>query len=266
MSESILGEAAQSIEAYSAELIGLLAEVPWPLALVTTNGQMLALSTPLRDLLGAPAETLLDHPFESLFLDEEHMRLRALLDRGARVPLRAHLRQPGRIAVAVEIEAIPIPDDMAGRVAINVYPLTTLHRRERLILEFNLLASSLLTAQSADQVYQRAMQTLRPLGIGMLVAALEPSGAALRIEYTSIGSSIIELLRRAANVDISKLRIASTTPLLAEALTRGQPLFNPNLIPLIDAALPATAAAICRNLLRLVGGSGCILAPLQGRC
>lgn len=263
MSEFLPEEAAQSIETYSAELIGLLAEVPWPLALVAANGRMLALSTPLRDLLGAPAETLLDRRFESLFLDEEQLHLRALLERGARAMLRAHLRQPGCVPVAVEIEAIPIPHDPAGRVTVNVYPLSTLHRRERLILEFNLLGSSLLAAQSADQVYQRAMQALRPLGIGMLVTSLEPGGAALLIDYISVGASIVELLRRAANVDIAKLRIAATAPLVAEAQMREHPLFSATLVPLIDAALPAPAAAICRSLLRLVGGPSCILAPLH---
>jgi PAS domain S-box-containing protein len=263
MSESLPGEAAQSVEAYSAELFGLLADVPWPLIIVTANGQMLALSTPLRDLLAAPAETLLGQPFESIFLDEERMRLRALLDHGSRAPLRAHLRQPGRVPMAVEIEAIPIPDHPAGYVTINIYLLSTLHRRERLLLEFNLLGSSLLAAQSADQVYQRAMQTLRPLGIGMLVASLEAGGAALRIDYLSVSTALIELLRRAADTDIAQLRIAATLPLLAQALTRDQPLFTNDITPLIDAALPAPAAAICRSLLRLVGGPSCILAPLQ---
>ncbi|MEO7911746.1 MAG: GAF domain-containing protein [Roseiflexaceae bacterium] len=263
MSETVPEEAAQSIETYAAELIGLLADVPWPLALVTADGRMLALSTPLRDLLGAPVETLLDRPFESIFLDEEHLRLRTLLNRGTRAPLRAHLRQPGRVPVAVEIEAIPIPNDPDRRVTVNVYPLSTLHRRERLILEFNLLGSSLLSAQSADQVYQRAMQALRPLGIGMLVTILEPNGAALRIDYLSVGASIMELLRRATNLDIAQLRIAATVPLLAQALTHDQPIFSANLIPLIDAMLPAPAAAICRNLLHLVSDPGCILAPLQ---
>ncbi|MEP7188735.1 MAG: GAF domain-containing protein, partial [Roseiflexaceae bacterium] len=265
MSEFLPGEAAQSIEAYSAELLGLLADVPWPLAIVTANGQMLALSTPLRDLLDAPAETLLGRPFESIFLDEEHLRLHALLDQGSRAPHRAHLRQLGRVPMAVEIEAIPIPNDPAGCLAINIYLLSTLHRRERLLLEFNLLGSSLLAAQSADQVYQRAMQTLRPLGIGMLVTSLEPSGAALRIDYLSVSTTIIDLLRRAANVDIAQLRIATTVPLLGQALIRELPIFSTDIIPLIDAALPAPAAAICRSLVRLVGSPSCILAPLHAR-
>jgi signal transduction histidine kinase/transcriptional regulator with GAF, ATPase, and Fis domain len=263
MSEPASGSAAQSIEAYEPALLGLLAEAPWPLALVTANGRMLAFSAPLRDLLGTPAEMLLDRPFESLFLDEEQVRLRALLERGVRAPIRAHLRQPGRVPVAVEIEAIPLPDDTAGRISINIYPRTTPHRRERMILELNLLASSLLTAQSAEQVYRQAMHALRPLGIGMLVTVLEPDEAALRIEYTSIGSSTLDLLRRAANVDMAQLRIATTTPMIAAVLTRGQTIFESDITPIINAALPATAAAICRNLLRLVGGSGCILAPLQ---
>jgi signal transduction histidine kinase len=263
MLECVPGEADQTIDAYSSELIALLVEVPWPLALVTATGAVLALSTPLRDLLGAPAEAPLDRPFESLFLDDERAHVRALLDRRMRAPLRTHLRQPGRLPVAVEIEAIPIPDDPGGRITVSVFPLSTLHRRERLILEFNLLGSSLLAAQSAEQVYQRATQALRPFGIGMLVVALEPGDATLRIDYISVGASIVELLRRAANLDIAKLRIAATAPLLSEALAREQPLFSTTIIPLIDAALPAPAAAICRSLLRLVGEPSCILAPLQ---
>jgi len=195
MSETIPGDAAQSIEMDSAELTGLLAEVPWPLALVSAGGRMLALSIPLRNLLGVPAETLLDRSFESLFLDEEHLHLRALLDHGTYTPRRAHLRQPGRVPMVVEIEAIPVPNDPTGRVTVNILPLPTLHRRERLILEFNRLGSSLLTAQSTDQVYQRVMEALRPLGIGMLVVALEPGGATLRIDYISVGTSTLELPR-----------------------------------------------------------------------
>src|SRR3954471_11700670 len=80
MLECAPGAADQSIAALSAELIGLLAEVPWPLALVSSTGKLLALSTPLRDLLGPPAEGLLDSPFESLFLDEQQLPIRALLD------------------------------------------------------------------------------------------------------------------------------------------------------------------------------------------
>jgi len=250
----------------SAEIVAFLAESPWQTALTSRNGTILALSQPLLDLLNAPAEAFLDQPIETLVLEQEQSSIRSLfgeLERSTpRLPLRAHLLRRNHLVVAVELELFPIVDDPARRVTVVVYPVSMTHRRERIILEFNRLVPRLLEAQSAVELYNHAAESLQPLGMGMLVAALEPDQASLRVEYLSLKSGLLNVLHRIAKLDLDRLRIPSTAPFFSQVLERRVALFGDNFRALFQAVVSGDAVTIYQRIVQLCGIPGLILAPL----
>ncbi len=250
----------------SAEIAAFLAESPWQTALTSREGTILALSRPLLDLLDAPAEAFVGQSVETLVLEEERSQIRSLfteLARGAApTALRAHLIRPDHFALAIEIELFPIVDDPARRVTMVVYPVSMMHHRERLILEFNRLMPRLLEAQSAVDLFDKAVQALHPLGMGMLVAALEPDQASLRVEFLSLNSGLLDLLHRMAKLDLDQLRIPRTAPFFNRVLERREALFSDNFQPLFQAVVSHNMVALYQRVVQLSGIPGFILAPL----
>ena len=54
------------------DLIGLFAEMPWPTMLLAADGRILALSTLMRELLGADAAPAIGQPLEVIGGDRYH--------------------------------------------------------------------------------------------------------------------------------------------------------------------------------------------------
>jgi PAS domain S-box-containing protein len=250
----------------SAEIAAFLAESPWQTALTSHDGIILALSQPLRDLLNDPSEAYLGQPIETLVLEKEQSNIRSLfeqLQRGTVPPaLRAHLLRRNHFVVAVELELFPIVGDPARRVTVVVYPISMMHRRERIILEFNRLVPRLLEAQSAVELYDKAAQALQPLGMGILVAALEPGQESLRIEYLSLKSGLLDVLYRIAKLDLDRLRISRTAPFFSQVLERREALFANDFRRLFQAVVSQHAVAMYQRMVQLSGIPGFILAPL----
>jgi len=250
----------------SAEIAAFLAESPWQTALTSRDGTILALSQPLLDLLNAPPEPYLGQPVETLVLEKEQSNIRSLFDqlhRSTAPPARrAHLLRRNHFVVAVELELFPIVGDPAQRVTVVVNPVSMMHRRERIILEFNRLVPRLLEVQSAVELYDKVAQTLQPLGMGMLVATLEPDQASLRIEYLSLKSGLLDVLRRITKLDVDQLRIPRTAPFFSQVLERREALFADNFRPLFQAVVSHHAVAMYQLLVQLSGIPGFIVAPL----
>jgi PAS domain S-box-containing protein len=250
----------------SAEIAAFLAESPWQTALVSRDGTILALSKPLLDLLNSSPEAFVGQPIERLVPEEEQSNIRSLfaeLERGISPPaLRAHLLRRNHFVVAVELELFPIAGDSARRITVVVYPVSMTHRRERIILEFNRLVPRLLEAQSAVELYNNAAQALQPLGMGMLVAVLEPDQMSLRVEYLSLKPGLLEVLYRIAKLDLNQLRIPRTAPFFNQVLERRQALFADDFRPLFHVVVSRPAVAVYQRILELCGIPGFILAPL----
>src|SRR4030095_11019437 len=129
--------------ALPSDLVSLFAEVPWPSMLVTADGHVLALNMPMAELLGADAPAAIGQTLEMLMTPVECERVRTLSGAGAgtHTPARiqAQLIRPGLESLPVEIELAGVPDDAQGRLTLIVHPISLIHRRQQLILEFNRL-------------------------------------------------------------------------------------------------------------------------------
>lgn len=249
-----------------ADQLGVLySETPWLMALTTHEGVILALSRPLQELLNVSDQALAGNPFEALVLESERRRVRALFGKLARgggpQALRAHLARHERFPVAVELEVLPLADDAHQRVTVVVYPISIMHRRERLILEFNLLAPHLLGAQSPAELFASAARALEPLGMGMLVLQLE-TNQTMRLEYLGLSASLVALLQRATSIDLARVRLPHDAPFFSTVITRRAALFVDDFQALFQALVPRPAAEFYQVMLQLSGIPGCILAPL----
>lgn len=258
-------QATTSPAAISSAMDVLLAETPWNMVVTSHEGQILAMSRVLLDLFEQPAG-LIGQSFELLVLDHEQRQVRALFDQiqlGEPVaPLRVHLNPPRRFPLAVEIELHPIHEDSAKRVTVVIYPVSMMHRRERIILEFNRLAPHLLMAQSAEELYARAMQALDPLGMGMVIATFEPGQAALQLGYLGFQPGMLAMLRDLAQIDPEQLRIPRDAPGVAEAIEQRRAIYIDDFHPLLQALLLDHNSALLHALLSFTGIPGCIVAPL----
>ena len=159
MTESTTEEALRS-----SELIHLLTETSWPIILLSSSGQILALSQPMLELLATDEAAVLGKPIEALVLDHERDHIRSLLEQAAAsrpaALARVHLQRRGQLPLTVELEALPNFDDPEGRITLIVYSRSLTHRREQLILELNRLGPELLVARSAGEVFTRVAQAL----------------------------------------------------------------------------------------------------------
>lgn len=250
----------------SSTLQLLLSETPWNIVVTTREGQILATSRALRDLLGSADADIAGVALDALLPEAERAAARALfqqLELGEPpAPLRVHLHFPGRVPLSAEIELHPIHDDPAKRVTVVIYPISILHRRERILLEFNRIAPQLIAAQSPQELYQRASAALEPLGMGLLVAMLEPGQQTLRITYQSTRPGMLAMVERFTRVDVSQVRLPRTAPCVHEALTQREALFIESFEPLLGAVLSPRASMMLRAILQLTGLPGCIMAPL----
>jgi signal transduction histidine kinase len=254
-------------EAIVADEIGALyAASPWQLALISHGGTILALSRPLLDLLNAPAATWLGKPFDTLVVEHERSQIRALFTQIGQgetiVAARAHLVQQGQFPLAVEFELLSIDSDVERRLIAVVYPVSIVHRRERIILEFNRLAPRMLEARSAPELYRIVAQALQPLGMGIMVTALEPDQMTQRIDYLGLSPSLSQMLQRLANTDFSQLRIPRTAPLFDRVFEQREAHFVEGFVPLLHALLPGRIAAVYQGILPWFGVRNYVLAPL----
>ncbi len=252
-----------------AELQSLLAEIPWPVVLLSAGGEILAMSQPMLGLLGADATVRPGMPFEQLVLEAERPALRALLGQVAArrqsLPTRAHLSHGAQPPIEVEIEALPISADSSGRITLNVHPFSLTHRRERLLLEINRLASDLLAAQSADDVFNRATEALQPLGLRMSVLTLDPNQATLSTSYLSFSSSRAAYMRRSGGLQVDTIRIPVEVSPYHEVLSQRKTVFLEDFLPTLRALMAPAAAAAAQLLAQLQGIRSYIFAPLVER-
>ncbi len=154
----------------------IVRDTPWPLILVSADGQILALSEAMRDLLGADESALVDTQVGLLVREEDRPRLAAALARNAAdSPLvRVQIKQAGSEPVEAEIQAIAIDGDPLRRVTLIVYLGSLAHRREQFMLELNRVAPCLLTAQSAEELFAITTQALKKVYLRMAVSPRVP--------------------------------------------------------------------------------------------
>jgi len=242
----------------------IVRDTPWPLILVSADGQILALSEAMRDLLGADESALVDTQVGLLVREEDRPRLAAALARNAAdSPLvRVQIKQAGSEPVEAEIQAIAIDGDPLRRVTLIVYLGSLAHRREQFMLELNRVAPCLLTAQSAEELFAITTQALKKVYLRMAVLLEEPARGQLVVYYIEAPAGRETLLHHATGLYISQIGIPARTPPYDLVLGQHRTVFWPDFRTVIQATMPPQAAQLAELMLRLEGSRGFIAAPI----
>jgi two-component system NtrC family sensor kinase len=247
-----------------SDLIELVAETSWPASLLSSSGRVLALNTALCQLLGID-QSVIGTSIDTLVPAHDRARVRSMFEQATSsappTPIRTHLRWPGQSPLRVELEVIAIPGDPARRTMLMVHPLSLTDRREQLLLRLNQIAPTLLIAQSPEEVFHRAAETLKSLGLGMGVTLCDPHRATLRLAFATV-NSVVDHYLSTAGLRYHDMPIPSTTPGFSDALTDRTAIFWTDPRPILHEIMPAPVAVLAQMLLRLQGIREFIFAPL----
>src|SRR5581483_12014643 len=105
-------------------------------------------------------------------------------------------------------------------------------------------------------------QALQPLGMGIMVTALEPDQLSQRIDYLGLSSNLSQMLQRLTSTDFGQLRIPRTAPPFDQVFERREARFVEGFVPLLRALLPERIAEIYQAILPWFGIRNYVLAPL----
>lgn len=242
------------------ELPSLLAETGWPLALLGPDQRVLAISQPLADLLGGTAEEWWGRSAHALLAPGQSGPLAALL-RGPRprAAQGAQLRHSSGTALPVELDVVPAG---GGLTTLIVHPSSVSQQRDRILLEINKLTPTLLAATSQTELFERAGQAVRRLGLSLCLCLLEPDGAAARLAYTTITRNQFHAIAPQRSGP-GRVRLPLDLPGFSQVFSQGQTLFMDPDWSFLEPFLGPQGLRCAEILLQASGVRGYILTPLQ---
>lgn len=246
------------------ELAELLTETGWPVALLAPDRRVLAISQPLLDLVGGDAAAWWGQPVRALLAPDQDGPLAHLLHSpapgGPTATLGAQLRRASGAPLPVELEVVPAGAD--GLVTLIVHVSSLSQQRDRVLLELNRLTPVLLAATTHAELFERAGQALRGLGLSLCLSLLEPDGAAARIVHTTIPRSQLRAVapRRPAP---EQIRLPLDLPGYDLVFGQGQTVFMEPDWRFLEIFTGPEGLRSAELLLQASGVRGYILTPLQ---
>jgi PAS domain S-box-containing protein len=144
-----------------------------------------------------------------------------------------------------------------------------LGRANSLISALGQVTVLLQSSLDPDQVLEILGTELRRLNLTCIVALLDEKEKELVLRYAAIESKVLLLAEKLAGVQGSGLRLSLDRFLIYTELVEGRrPVFVPEVMGLIAAALPGVPEALLKRILRLIGlnpDSPVVYAPLAVR-
>ena len=241
----------------------LLAETPWPLALTSHTGAILAISSSLGGLLGRPEAMAAGQQLADLLAAGDHQPCQHAYAELASQPhatLQARLLVAGQVELAASIELQRCDTPEGAAVLAAFYPAA--QQAAALQPGLSALTAHIQTAPGSGELFSGCMRVLGPLGLNMWVALLDGQRAALHTAYVSLSPRLLALLARSAQFDLEHCEIALDTPVIGPALAQGRAVAAESMQPLLEALLPGYFHGVLGALLRFTGRPSAIAAPM----
>ena len=166
-------------------ILDIVKGTPWPLLLISADGQILSLSRAIRDLLSADESALVGRHVGLIVHEADRPQLTTALAQNITdsALIRVHLNTAEPKALEAELQASVIDGDSLRRMTLNVYLGSLAQCREQFMLELNRVLPRLLTAQSADELFATATQALKKVYLRMAVLLEDTARGQLFVYY-----------------------------------------------------------------------------------
>jgi len=266
-----VGEAIDTKDGNSAERLRNLTENAADAAVVIQDGMLVLINARGRELLGcAPGES---PAIADLLLPEDRARLmedhQKLLGGALSAPYSLYeTRIVDRVGRVHWVQASTTLFPWEGRPASLHFlvDVTALRQQRQLQDALNRASAAILTAATAEDIYEAVSRELRSINVALYVFTFDPARSIILASYLGASTALVRQVERLLGVHPTTVPVSLTQfEELRRVVEDRQTLLMKDPVETMRAALPwplrGRAAAICR----ILGLSRVILAPLVPR-
>ena len=198
-------------------------------------------------------------------LEAEGGGLSQTAQEGAEFLIETVRRRKNRGLVDVSILGAPIYFQGRQVAIFGIYrDVTVRKRKERLFQALNRAAVAMQGALTHKQIIDAVGSQLEQLGYSWNVLLLDGDGKALRVEYLSFASRLVRTVDRLIGMSSREVRIPiNREEDLSAVIGKGETRFIEDSTALVRAMLPESVKALAARIVKVLGVTKIIGAPLM---